>query len=72
MAHLKAAYVCRCQVPRLQKHLGEETGLCEVCGMVYDEQLYWMRIRQHVSGVTAEDLDGFLEENDERYRSIPR
>ena len=70
MGHLKEGYKCQCQVPRLRRHLGEDTGLCDVCNLVYDEQLYWMRLRQHVSGITAEDLDDFLEANDAYYQGL--
>jgi hypothetical protein len=67
---LKAEYKCRCVTPRLQRHLKEDTGLCESCGFVYDENLYWMRIRQHVPNVTAKDLDEFLTQEDPNYAAL--
>lgn len=64
MAQLHDAYRCHCDVPRLQKHIGEETGICSICNLVFDEQLYWMRVQQHVPGVSDfEDLDEFLRGN---------
>jgi len=61
MGKLNDAFVCKCVTPRLQRHIGEDTGLCGICGFVYDEPLYWMRVQQHVSGVSDfADLDEFL------------
>lgn len=61
MGKLNEAYVCHCDVPRLKKHLGEDTGICDICNLIFDEQLYWMRVQQHVKGVSGfEDLDSFL------------
>jgi len=72
MAQLHESYVCKCDVPRLQRHLGEETGICTLCNLVYDQQLYEMRLRQHVSGYTYEDLDAFLKDNDPHYAAITK
>ena len=43
-------------------HLGEDTGLCQACNMVYDENLYERRLRQHTANYTYTDLDAFLRE----------
>lgn len=70
MAALHPAYVCTCQVPRPKMHLGEDTGLCEACNLVYDESLYEMRLRQHTPNYTYETLDDFLRAFDERYAQL--
>lgn len=63
-------YICKCKTPRLQKYLGEESGLCTICGYIYDARLYETRLRQHVEGFTYEDLDSFLRDVDPIYRSL--
>jgi hypothetical protein len=70
MGQLNPAYVCSCIVPRPKLHLGEDTGLCEVCNLVYDESLYEMRLRQHTPNYTYETLDDFLKDFDEMYAAL--
>ena len=70
MGKLHPDYVCSCNVPRLKKHLGEETGICDICNLIFDERLYEMRLRQHVAGYTYETVDDFLREKDPHYREL--
>ena len=67
---LHPSYSCSCQHPNPQKYKGEETGLCTSCNLVYDDRLYEMRLRQHVTGFTYDSLDDFLNEVDPIYRSL--
>ncbi len=67
---LHPAYVCSCTVPVPKMHLGEDTGLCEACTMVYDENLYEKRLRQHTPGYTADNLHEFLKEVDPAYAAL--
>lgn len=70
MGQLHPDYICKCNVPRLKRHLGEDTGLCDICNCIYDQQLYEMRLRQHVAGFTYADLDEFLKANDAHYAAL--
>lgn len=70
MGQLHPSYVCSCEVPRPKIHLGEDTGLCEVCNLIYDENLYEMRLRQHTPNYVYDSLDDFLKAFDERYASL--
>lgn len=63
-------YKCQCQVPHLQRHLGEDTGLCEGCTLVYDESLYEKRLRQHVSGWDYDSIHDFLMDVDPAYQAL--
>lgn len=67
---LHPEYKCKCQAPNLQRHLGEDTGLCSSCNLVYDEALYEMRLRQHVEGFTHESVHEYLLTVDPHYRSL--
>jgi hypothetical protein len=67
---LHATYVCHCTVPVPKSHLGEDTGLCEACNMIYDENLYEMRLRQHTPNYTYPDLDAFLTDFDPNYAAL--
>jgi hypothetical protein len=68
---LKPGYRCECTHPVPLVHLGEDTGLCQACTMVYDEGLYEMRLRQHVTNWTWETIHDFLMETDQRYQLLP-
>ena len=70
MSGLPEVYVCRCQVPNPVMHLGEDSGLCKACGMVYDARLYEMRLRQHTAGYDYASLNEFLAERDPQYRRV--
>jgi hypothetical protein len=54
---------------------GEETGICEFCSYVYDENLCAMRTRQHWSDPDnpipegVDDLDGILRAISPEYRA---
>lgn len=72
MAPLKDAYVCKCGVPRLRRHLGQDSGLCDICNLVYDEPLYEMRLREHATGLPDGDLDAILSVVDPHYQALPR
>lgn len=67
---LHPSYECKCQNPRPKIHNGEDCGLCDICNMVYDINLYEMRLRQHVSNWNFETIDEFLREVDPRYRQL--
>jgi hypothetical protein len=51
-------------------HNGEDTGLCQVCNCVYDENLYEMRLRQHTPNYTYADLDDFMRAADPAYAAL--
>ena len=70
MSSLPTQYQCHCTAPSPLLHLGEDTGLCKGCTMVYDSSLYEMRLRQHVAGFNYENLDEFLQDRDPQYRSM--
>lgn len=70
MAQVHPSYLCTCQAPRLKRHLGEDTGICDICNLIYDQQLYEMRLRQHVAGYTYNDLDEFLIAQDPQYAAL--
>ena len=70
MGAIHPDYLCHCQVPRMQVHGGEETGLCDICNGVYDERLYEMRLRQHVAGIEGETLSEILANLDPTYRAL--
>jgi hypothetical protein len=61
-------FVCNCRAPRPLIHKGEDTGLCAVCNGVYDEQLFEMRLRQHVSGYTYDTVEDYLRDKDPQYQ----
>lgn len=65
-------YKCQCQAPNLQRHLGEDTGLCVACNGVYDEDLYEKRLRQHVENWDYESVHDFLMDVDPRYQALTR
>jgi hypothetical protein len=49
---------------------GEDSGLCQGCGFIYDERLYEMRLRQHVANLPEGDLDEILSQVDPRYQEV--
>jgi hypothetical protein len=51
-------------------HLGEDTGLCQGCNYIYDENLYEMRLRQHTPNYTYDTLDDFLRVFDPQYAAL--
>lgn len=72
---LNGKFMCGC-TPYVPRFIGdEESGLCEQCGLVYDERLYGMRLRQHWDGTEnpipegADDLDVILKAIDPKYRA---
>ena len=70
MSTLDPRYMCQCTITVPKIHMGEDTGLCEACNMVYDESLYEMRLRQHVPNYTYADLDSFLRAKDPAYIAL--
>jgi hypothetical protein len=70
MKPVHPSYLCHCQIPTPQRHLAEETGLCEGCHGIFDQRLYEMRLRQHVSSFTYDSLDEFLRAVDPNYRRL--
>jgi len=52
--------ICHCTVPSPWMHLGEDTGLCRACRLVYDQRLYEMRLRQHVPRHLYESVRDYL------------
>jgi hypothetical protein len=70
MPALHPTYVCHCVVPNPKMHNGEDTGLCEACNCVYDENLYEMRLRQHTPNYTYADLDEFMRAADPEYAAL--
>jgi hypothetical protein len=64
-------YLCQCMGPRPLMYLGEDTGLCLVCRMIYDPNLYERRLRQHVPEFEeGEELHEFLLRYDSTYRHL--
>jgi hypothetical protein len=68
---LKPGMMCSCQIPVPLLHMGEDTGMCKTCNLVYDERLYEMRIRQHVSDWHYDNLHQWFEEVSPFYQSLP-
>jgi hypothetical protein len=53
--------VCHCpSTPLPMYYLGEEVGICLLCRGIYDERLYYMRLRQHVAGFTYDSVGEYL------------
>lgn len=57
-------------VPRPLMHLGEDTGLCAACNMVYDARLYEMRLHQHKKDFNYDSLDAYFREMSPIYRRL--
>jgi hypothetical protein len=70
VGQLNPAYQCQCQVTVPLMHLGEDTGLCQGCNYIYDENLYEMRLRQHTPNYTYDTLDDFLRVFDPQYAAL--
>jgi hypothetical protein len=70
MNALHEAYECRCEHPHPQIVKGEDSGLCQGCGLIYDPRLYETRLRQHVKGWDYDSLDAYLREVDSNYRQL--
>lgn len=70
MNALPDEYTCHCQVPSPRLHMGEDSGLCTACSMVYDAALYEMRLRQYVPNFDYENLGEFLQAKDPAYHSV--
>ena len=70
MAALHPAYVCECTVPVPLIHLGQDTGLCQACKGVYDDNLYEKRLREHTVGYNYDSLHDFLKEVDPKYAAL--
>ena len=76
MMPLHPSYVCNCAVP-VPKTVPspttfqpEDSGLCEACNGVYDENLYEMMIRQYQPGYDYATLHDFLKEVDPNYAAL--
>lgn len=67
---LHESYVCHCNVPRPRMEKGEDSGLCETCNGVYDENLYEKRLRQHVPDYHYETVHDYLMDASPHYRSL--
>jgi hypothetical protein len=70
MNALHEGYVCTCVHPRPQMEKGEDSGLCESCGKVYDERLYEARLRQYTPHYLFDSLHDYLMEVDPRYQAL--
>jgi hypothetical protein len=70
MGRLHDNYRCSCQVPRPLQFMGEDTGLCLGCTLVYDEQLYEMRLRQHVPNYTFDSVDDYIRSINPSYPAV--
>ena len=66
------SYVCHCSVPTPLKKWGEDTGLCEACNLVHDENLYEMRLRQHLPNWTYDSVSDYLAARDPQYAALVR
>jgi len=66
------SYCCDCRYSSPLIHLGQDTGLCAVCSGVYDEQLYYMRLREHIPNFTYETVDEYLRAVDRHYALTAR
>lgn len=64
------AYLCQCQAPRPRIELGEDSGLCAVCNLIYDERLYEMRLAQHEVNWHYESIDAYLRVVSPHYRQL--
>jgi hypothetical protein len=49
--------------------VGEDSGLCSSCGLIYDERLYGYRLRTYVPSFHYGSVDEFLTSVDPSYRS---
>lgn len=67
MAMVKSFYICHCTVPTPLEHVGEDSGLCSSCGLIYDERLYGNRLRKYVPAFNYESVDEFLTKVDPGY-----
>lgn len=67
-AKLHPSYVCQCQNPAPLMEMGEDSGLCRNCTMIYDEKLYEMRCRQYGVNWHWETVADFLYEVNDHYR----
>lgn len=70
MAGIHPDYQCRCEAPKTLIYLGQDTGICLFCRGIYDERLYEMRLREHLTGYTYETLHDFLLDKDRHYRDL--
>lgn len=66
---MKSHYMCHCTVPTPLEHVGEDSGLCSSCGLIYDERLYGYRLRTYVPSFHYGSVDEFLTSVDPSYRS---
>jgi hypothetical protein len=49
---------------------GQDSGLCESCGKVYDVRLYEARVRQYTPNYLHESLHDYLMEVDPKYQAL--
>jgi hypothetical protein len=70
MNALHEGYQCKCTYPHPQMEKGQDSGLCESCGMIYDERLYEARLRQYTPNYTFESLHDYLITVDPRYQAL--
>jgi rubredoxin len=70
MNALLDAYVCHCENPHPRLEHGQDSGLCQTCGMVYDERLYEARLRQFTPNYTFENLHDYLLTADPKYAAL--
>lgn len=64
------AYQCHCETPKPLLKYGQESGICESCGGLYDENLYEMRCRQYESGWHYDTVHDYLMAVDPNYRAL--
>lgn len=70
MNPLHPDYECKCPFPRPQMHLGQDSGLCESCGKIYDTRLYEARLRQYTPNYSFESLHDYLISVDPNYQAL--
>lgn len=70
MNALHPSYECHCEAPSPRKEMGQDSGLCQACGYIYDPNLYEMRLRQFTPNYTYESLDEYLRVADPAYRAL--
>jgi hypothetical protein len=65
---LHQSYRCQCTVPRPRMEMGQDSGLCEGCTFIYDENLYERRLRQYTPNYTFETVHDYLMSRDPYYK----
>jgi hypothetical protein len=70
MNALLPEYECRCPYPHPQMEKGQDSGLCQSCGGIYDIRLYEARLRQYTPNYRFESVHDYLMVADPNYRAL--